>query len=143
MKRSPQLRDLSDDHHHGLVLAQKAKRAAAGGDDRAAAEVWAEVEMQFATELAPHFLIEETLLAPPLARADESLLVERLLEEHRALRECVQPGHGRTPADLSRFGELLESHIRFEERELFEVAQKRLTAQELDAIAEACRANRA
>ncbi len=143
MKRLPELRDLSEDHHHGLVLARKAKQAAAGGDDRSTAEVWAEVEMQFTSELAPHFLIEETLIAPALETAGESVLTNRLFEEHRALRECVRSNRGRTPADLSRFGELLENHIRFEERELFDVAQKRLSPQELAAIAEACRVNRA
>jgi hemerythrin-like domain-containing protein len=142
MKRIPELRDLSDDHHHGLVLAQKAKQAAARADLRAAAEMWVEVEMQFAAELAPHFQIEETLIAPHLEDAGESAMTRRLYDEHRALRECVQPGSGRTPADLGRFGDLLESHIRFEERELFEVAQRRLSPEALIAVAEACRANR-
>ena len=142
MKRIPELRDLSEDHHHGLVLAQKAKQAAARGDGRAAAEMWVEVEMQFAAELAPHFLIEETLIAPHLEAAGESAMTRRLYDEHRALRECVQPDGGRTSADLGRFGELLESHIRFEERELFEVAQRRLSPEALIAVAEACRANR-
>lgn len=142
MKRIPELRDLSDDHHHGLVLARKAKQAAAGVDARAAAEMWVEVEMQFAVELAPHFLIEETLIAPHLEAAGESAMTTRLYDEHRSLRECVKPESGRTPADLGRFGELLENHIRFEERELFEVAEKRLSPEALIAIAEACRANR-
>lgn len=143
MKRSPELRDLSEDHHHGLVLARKAKQAAAGGDGDAVTRVWVEVEMQFAAELAPHFLIEETLLAPGLETAGESALTKRLYDEHRALRACVRAGSGRTAADLERFGELLENHIRFEERELFEAAQKRLSPEALGAIAEACRANRA
>ena len=142
MKRAPELRDLSEDHHHGLVLAQKAKRAAAGNDARAAAEMWVEVEMQFEAELAPHFRIEETLIAPELEAAGGSALTKRLYKDHGALRECVGSGGGRTPADLGRFGELLEDHIRFEEREFFEVAQKRLSPEALAAVAEACRANR-
>jgi len=142
MKRSAELRDLSEDHHHGLVLARKAKHAAAGPDDRAAAEMWVEVEMHFAAELAPHFQIEETLIAPHLTAAGESELTRRLLDEHRVLRECVGPGSGRSRADLGRFGDLLEDHIRFEERELFEVAQQRLSPEALRAVAEACRASR-
>jgi hypothetical protein len=143
MKRIPELRDLSEDHHHGLVLAQKAKRAAAGVDARAAAEIWVEVEMHFASELLPHFQIEETYMAPALEAAGESALTARLYDEHRALRECVRSGGGRTPADLGRFGELLENHIRFEEREFFEVAQKRMSPEALGAVAAACRALRA
>jgi len=143
MKRFPELRDLSEDHHHGLALARKARQAASGGDERVMAEVWAEVEMQFTAELAPHFAIEETLLAPPLDIAGETALTRRLFEEHHALRECVRPGGGRRSAELDRFGELLEAHIRFEERELFDVAQRCLSAEQLGAIAEACRASRA
>lgn len=143
MKRLPELRDLSEDHHHGLVLARRAKQAACGEGGLVVNDVWIEVEMQFKTELAPHFLVEETLIVPSLERAGESALTARLLDEHRAIRECVRPENGRTPAALNRFGELLENHIRFEERELFEVAQNRLNSQELGAIAEACRANKA
>ncbi len=142
MKRFPELRDLSDDHHHGLVLARKAKQVAAGGDDRATAEMWTEVELQFETELAPHFQIEERLIVPGLDDAGETTLTKRLCDEHRALRECVRPESGRSFSDLRRFGELLENHIRFEERELFEMAQQSLSPQQLGAIAEACRANR-
>ena len=143
MKRVLELRGLSDDHHHGLVLARKAKRAGAGELDAPAKETWAEVEAQFAAELAPHFLIEETLIAPALTAAGEGALTKRLYEEHRALRACVLPGGGRTREDLTRFGELLENHIRFEERELFESAQKCMTSEALAAVAEACRAKKA
>jgi len=143
MKRLPGLRDLSEDHHHGLVLARKAKRTGAGEPGPSAGEVWSEVEMQFSTELAPHFLIEETHLAPGLEAAGETALAKRLFEEHQALRSFLQPGSGRSLDDLARFGELLERHIRFEEQELFEVAQRRLSLEALAAVAQACRANTA
>jgi len=137
MKRALELRGLSDDHHRGLVLARKAKQAAEGEGDLSASEAWSEIESQFAAELAPHFLIEETFLAPQLEAAGAGVLTRRLYDEHRALRACVRPGGGRAPEDLARFGELLEDHIRFEERELFEAAQKLLTHEALAAVADA------
>jgi len=137
VKRALELRGLSDDHHHGLALARKAKQAAAGEGGLSASEAWRDIETQFAAELAPHFLIEETLLAPQLAAAGEVAMTRRLYDEHRALRACVLPGGGRALEDLARFGKLLEDHIRFEERELFEAAQKRLTPEELAAVAAA------
>ena len=143
MKRALELRGLSDDHHHGLVLARKAKLAANGEGGLSSSEAWAEVESAFATELAPHFLIEETLIAPALTAAGEGALTKRLFDEHRALRACVLPGGGRTSDDLTRFGDLLENHIRFEERELFESAQRCMTPEALAAVAEACRAKKA
>jgi hemerythrin-like domain-containing protein len=137
MKRAPELRGLSDDHHHGLVLALKAKRAGAGEGDLSLSEAWAEVEARFAAELAPHFQIEETLIAPALTAAGSGALSKRLYEEHRALRACVAEGSGRAAGDLTRFGELLESHIRFEERELFETAQSCMSSDALAAVAAA------
>ncbi len=136
MKRAPELRALSEDHHHGLVLARKAKLA--GTDPGAAIDAtWAEVEAKFEAELEPHFQIEEELLAPPLAAIGEQALVGRLFVEHAALRACVAAGAPRTREALAGFGDLLEAHIRFEERELFETAQTRLDAGALRAIAEA------
>ena len=142
MKRVLGLRDLSEDHHHGLVLARKAKSAAAGKEVSLASEVWIEVERKFNLELEPHFQIEESLIAPTMEKQGESGLVARFYEEHRALRECLSPGTGRSSKNLRHFGELLEKHIRFEEREFFESAQKCLSPDELHAIAEACRAVR-
>jgi hemerythrin-like domain-containing protein len=134
------LRNLSEDHHYGLVLARKAKRAGAGEGDLSSADVWTEIETQFKEELEPHFQIEESLIAPPLEIQGESRLAKQLYEEHEALRQFLVPGSERTAADLRRFGELLEKHIRFEERELFEAAQNSLSPEALQAVAEACHA---
>lgn len=139
MKRSDELRDLSSDHHHGLALARMAKRSASGSGDPPTAEAWAEIVEKFRVELEPHFQVEESALAPPLEARGESAMVRRLLGEHAALRAFVRPGAGRTPADLANFGELLELHIRFEERELFDAAQRLLSTEELAAVAEASR----
>jgi len=140
MKRVPELRDLSDDHHHGLVLARKAKKAAAGEAGFSTSEVWADAEMCFKTELEPHFQIEELLIATVLETQGESQLARQLYDEHKVLRDFFIPGSGRTSADLQHFGELLEKHIRFEERELFEVAQNILNPDALRAVAKACHA---
>jgi hypothetical protein len=142
MKRIPELRDLSEDHHHSLALARKARRAALGEAGLLAGDVWSEVEVHVHDELVPHFLVEETLIAPGLDAAGETALTKRLFEDHRALRECVRPGNAKSLAALGRFGELLENHIRFEERVLFETAQCVLTPESLRAVAEACRARR-
>ena len=141
MKRAPELRALSEDHHHGLVLARKARLAGAGEGTATPGEVWTQVLEAFETELEPHFRIEESLLAPALEAAGETPLVGRLLEEHAALRELVGPESPRTPATLGRFGEVLEKHIRFEERELFEAAQRILSAEQLRAVAAASEAD--
>jgi hypothetical protein len=138
MKRVSELQALSQDHHHALVLARKAKKAGSGEDGFSTRDMWADIEARFKTELEPHFQIEESLIASNLETQGEFQLVKRLYEEHEALRQFLIPGSGRTSADLQSFGELLEKHIRFEERELFEAAQNSLSPDELRAVARAC-----
>ncbi|MFN2376230.1 MAG: hemerythrin domain-containing protein [Candidatus Binatia bacterium] len=139
MKRSPELRDLSVDHHHGLVLARTARTAAAGTKGLTVEEAWDRVETTFAEHLEPHFRIEETLLAPALEAVGEVDLARRLHAEHAALRHFLHPGCERSATELKRFGDLLDDHIRFEERTLFDVAEKKLGTDALRAVAEASR----
>ena len=140
MKRINELRELSRDHHHGLVLARKAKKAAGGEEGLATTDVWADAEARFESELEPHFRIEESLIGAVLEKQGETGLATRLRDEHAALRAFFAPDCGRTAADLRRFGNLLEAHIRFEEHELFEVAQETLSPDALRAVADACHA---
>ena len=139
MKRAPELRALSDEHHRGLVLARKAKKAGVEGG-ASVRDVWDDVEFQFNTVLEPHFQIEETYIGSNLDAMGQAGMVERLYEEHKALRNFFLPGSGRSSTDLQNFGVLLEKHIRFEERELFEVAQNKLSADVLCDIQKASNA---
>lgn len=133
MKRAPGLRDLSDDHHAALVLARRCKRASAAS----AGEVWDRVREEFAGGLEPHFRIEEEHLLPALEAIGENALASRIRDDHRALR-ALRDSPVRSAALLLRFGELLESHVRYEEREVFESTQGRLPARVLQAIEAAC-----
>ena len=138
MKRIAELRDLSDDHHGALVLARRCAQAASG--DAARAEtVWREVRAAFASQLEPHFEIEERLLLPALEAIGEPGRADRIREDHASLRALAGLA-APSPAQLERFGRALEAHVRFEERDVFEVAQARLPAAALGAIAAACRA---
>ncbi len=135
MKRVEELRVLSSDHHRGLVLAKKAQQAAGSG---LSAEVaWADLEAAFKRELEPHFQIEEQTLIEPLRALGEDALVDQLTREHAQLRACFAADWPRGYAALKRFGDLLKAHIRFEERELFEVVQARFSAEQLQAVAAA------
>jgi len=138
MERIPELHKLSADHHLGLVLARHARRAAEGMKGYSADEVWGEVEEKFQQELEPHFRIEEEFLAPPLDALGERALLQRFHEDHDRLRTIIRDRSARSLSDLKSFGERLERHIRFEERELFEIAQARLSRADLRIIGEAC-----
>jgi len=130
VKRCPALRTLSNEHHHGLVLAKRAKEAAGTAQEE---QVWRGIQARFAADLEPHFQIEELVLLPALEQAGETELARRTLDEHAELRCLISEDSAQT---MTGFAELLTQHIRFEERELFEVAQQKLSAAELDALAD-------
>ena len=139
VRRRPELRDLSDDHHTGLVLAKRCRQV--GHPGSALPEVvWNQVVEAFSSHLEPHFLIEEKHLLPALESIGETSLASRIRADHsalRALRESESPSR----TVINHFGELLESHIRFEERQVFEPTQDRLPEAALNAIAAACEAH--
>jgi len=125
MKRSPALRQLSREHHTALGLALRIARAA---DPEAKNALLATALTLFADELEPHFLEEERQLLPQLAKAGEAALVARTLDEHAQLRALAAAiGEGDTEA-LALFGKRLQTHVHFEEHELFNVAERRLFA---------------
>jgi len=139
VKRIAELQSLSRDHHRGLVLARRARQVAAGKPGSSPSRAWSEVEQKFHQDLEPHFRIEEEHLVPLLHGAGQTEMVKRLEEEHARLRGLVGDLGGATLARLAEFGRLLEEHIRFEERELFEFVQEHLPSSLLKRLAEACR----
>jgi hemerythrin-like domain-containing protein len=139
MKRVPELRDLSDDHHTGLVLARRCRKVGRP-DSEPLAVVWNQMLEAFSSHLEPHFQIEEEHLLPALEAIGEASLARRIREDHSALRDLRQ-SEAPSRTLINHFGELLESHIRFEERQVFEPTQGRMPERALEAIAAACDAN--
>lgn len=121
MKRSPTLVQLSREHHTALSLALRIEKATT---DSAQAAIAATLPALFRGELEPHFQEEEGTLLPALKLAGETAAVERTLQEHARLRDLAAAiRQGAIPA-LAEFGLLLRAHVRFEERELFPLAER-------------------
>lgn len=126
MKRHQKLQDLSREHHGALQLALKAKRAAMSGDQATIKGMAAACRTAFSTELDPHFSVEEVTLLPLLVAAGEDGLVAQVERDHQELRRlCIELQQPKA-ATLHGFAELLTSHVRFEERELFVVLERLL-----------------
>jgi hemerythrin-like domain-containing protein len=119
MKRHDRLQDLSREHHAALRLALQARRAAASGDHALIDSAAAAVIVAFHTELDPHFVIEEQTLLPLLTQPGEGEVVTRIEHEHAELRRLSALLQEPDAATLAAFGELLNAHVRFEEREMF------------------------
>ena len=133
MKRNRALIPLSHDHHHALVAARRLRRAV---EEDAAAEA-AAFSHFFAAESIRHFREEEERLFPLVADSEEARpLVVRALLEHQRLHALAGRLASGESAPLRELGELLEAHVRFEERELFPLIERlagdRLRTLELD-----------
>ncbi|MBI4487483.1 MAG: hemerythrin domain-containing protein [Deltaproteobacteria bacterium] len=134
--RHPSLIRLSHDHHHGLALALRCRRQALGQMKptgvQGLRERADELTKFFSQNLERHFQAEEEILFPLIRScAPESHpLMEDLLKEHEQIRKGV--GRLEGDASLSKIlfdlGDLLERHIRREERELFPLFESRVPA---------------
>jgi Hemerythrin HHE cation binding domain len=124
LKRSSQLRPLSSEHHQALLVAFQLKQGLAGHGDSAGAPK----DLAGLLSLARRY---EDALLHTHTRAEEELLgrylgepeLKRLKFEHRELIRLMELAKSGGPpearAALSAFAELLERHVRWEERELF------------------------
>lgn len=134
MPRNQALIPLSHDHHHGLVVALRLKK----GGPASPNDSWLDGEenqapqlLEFAdSELLHHFQLEEELLFPVLLELgiDEiTTVTQELLSEHIAMRTSLDAIRlSPETAVLKQFGELLEAHIRKEERVLFPLIEREL-----------------
>ena len=126
MKRHAALLQHSREHHHALKLARLASFAAASGSPEAIAQAAETITEQFPDKLDTHFQEEEAGLLQQMAAIGQDELVRRTLDEHQRLRALNQELASPTAENLAEFATLLHDHVRFEERELFEIAQKLL-----------------
>lgn len=129
LKRNPALVEFSKDHHFGLLLVWKIRQGQRKGISTA--RIGSYVSFFYQEDLAQHFADEEEYLFSELPANDPlRLRAEREHAEVRALVSSIkhEPYEGLW---LTEFAELLERHIRFEERELLNQLQSRMSEQQL------------
>lgn len=133
MKRSVELQPLSREHHDGLLFVWKIREGLKNG---ASTEKLKDFTSWFwRNHIRPHFFQEEKILVPVMPEGHT--LAVQLKHEHTYIRELVITIDKDTDRhDFTRLANLLETHIRFEERELFQYLEEHLTQQELSAIHE-------
>lgn len=133
IKRSKQLAPLSREHHDGLLFAWKIKQGIA---NNATVEQMRKFALWYWRQhIKPHFFQEEKILLPYLPA--DNPMKHRLKEEHDHIRELVIGLDEGTDADkrhLIILSDLINQHIRFEERELFPFMEQLLTPEQLDNV---------
>lgn len=130
IKRNENIVPLSRDHHHGLLFVWKLRQGIRHG---AAPERMAPYVAYFWTDhLAPHFREEEELL---FNHAPENELVQQALREHVEIRQLAEAAALATgEAPLQALADLVNNHIRFEERTLFPFLEQNLSEETLREI---------
>lgn len=129
MKRHKNLIKLSKDHHDGLILAQLIKKDSPPYKGLpATSEGKREYTLNFFNlDLIKHFDEEEKILMPLVKGIDNELdrLLKVMIDDHRQVYKLIDDLKiGNEVEDtLDKLGNLLERHIRMEERELFDRIQ--------------------
>ncbi len=128
MKRSRELKPLSSEHHQALLVAFQLKKGLAGHAESAGAPKdlpgLLALARRFEEQIfRPHTRAEEDLLGRFIQAAD----MERLRAEHGEMTRLLELARTARPGDLraqlGAFADLLERHVRWEERELFPYAE--------------------
>lgn len=142
MLRDRNLIPLSHQHQHALALCVQIDRSLQAGTADVEA-LQAQIGTMFNLEIRWHFAAEEEALFPEAALfAELKTLVDRLLSEHVSLRDYFARAERREldAVTLREFAQLLSTHIRREERELFEACQRLFSAEKLGAVGAALEA---
>ncbi|GAB2991572.1 hemerythrin domain-containing protein [uncultured Cyclobacterium sp.] len=136
LKRHPAFVPVSRDHHFGLLLVWKIRQGREKGiaPDR----LFNYVKYFYATHMEPHFSLEESVIFSYMAKND--LLRKEVESQHRDIREAYKELSGFQKDDLlnklDEFCQMVEAHIRFEERKLFQYMQVELLKKELEEMEE-------
>ncbi|MSP41503.1 MAG: hemerythrin domain-containing protein [Deltaproteobacteria bacterium] len=140
--RHPSLVPLSHDHHHGLALALRCRKQALGqlkplgaAGLRQRAQEFLEFYRNY---LVAHFRAEEEVLFPLLRVSvpGSEAMLDELIGQHGQLSQAatrLETGTGLAKL-IFDIGDLLERHIRKEERDLFPLFEAHIDAATAAAV---------
>ena len=130
IKRSQQLAPFSREHHEALVFIQRVKQGLKNGTAFAILRDY--INWFWTNSLKNHFDKEEQLLLPQLSAGDNLGL--QLIKEHQDIRNIVSKELSEMQIVL--FADILNAHIRFEERVLFPHIERSIPLNALNMIFE-------
>lgn len=126
LKRHKALQNLSREHHNMLVFALRLQK---GVTKKALIEEMLEyIEWFWTTYIKEHLQLEEEGLFPLFGLNQE--LVKKAMHDHKEIKQLVHL-EPKSYGSITAFYKKLQTHIRFEERELFMLIQKELSVKDL------------
>lgn len=132
IQRSVHIQPLSRDHHHGLLCCWKIRQGLKNKIEPA--RIIQYLSYFWNEDLNSHFISEEELLFAQ----SSGKLVDQAFKEHKQIRELLYALQEGAVVDatesLKQFADLLDKHIRFEERVLFPYFEESFSAETLKLI---------
>ncbi len=135
MQRDKNLYPLSHQHHNGLMAVLLLKKGLAKHADVVVMGTF--ILSVWENELRTHFLQEEVQLHPDVLQIPAlTQLYHQMKTEHHQIRKIIDDlRNGLLSVETIRlFHQLLEQHIRFEERILFPFIETHIAAEQMAAL---------
>lgn len=132
IKRNEHFKNLSRDHHFSLLFCWKIRQ---GLKKEVEIERMCKyVQYFWQQHLFTHFKEEESILFAPL----NDRPVQKAIREHKQIREQVEDLANCSGNDirkkLTQLADMVDDHVRYEERELFRHLERKLNNQQLENI---------
>lgn len=133
MQRDKNLYPLSHQHHNGLMAVLLLKKGLQKNADTLVMSDF--ILAAWNDELNGHFIAEEEHLKPSLLQLPQlQKLYDQMMQEHQQIRSVIDALEKKNIQTelIASFRDLLEMHIRFEERMLFPFIEQHATAEVLN-----------
>lgn len=135
VKRSPHIIKLSRDHHASLLFCWKLRQGEKKAIEQERMQKY--VTYFFEKHLKPHFREEEEFL---FSHAKNDAMVLRTIDEHKNINQLASKIIGSDSENLTNeftaIADMVDQHVRFEERELFPHMEEMLSEKQLIKISE-------
>ncbi len=132
IKRNENILKLSKEHHFSLLFCWKIRQGLKAGID--SSRIIKYVQYFKTHFLLPHFNEEEIYLFSLL----NDKHVQKAIEQHKEIKyllgELLDNDKDTAKQQLEKLANLVDEHVRYEERELFPHIEDSLTGEQLEAI---------
>ena len=133
--RNEQIKKLSREHHSSLLFCWKIRQGLK--NNLQPQRICDYIQYYWQQNLQPHFREEEKILFAPI----KDRQVQRAINEHKQIRRQIE-GLANNSAkidmqkNLARIADMVDDHVRYEERTLFPHLEKKLNKEQLKNIGE-------
>jgi hemerythrin-like domain-containing protein len=131
LARNEHIKKLSRDHHFSLLFCWKIRQGLKTGV--ALERIRKYVQYFWQKHLQSHFREEEHILFAPIIDNQ----VQRAINEHKDIRLCIESLTGAVKTErksLEKIADMVDAHVRYEERELFPHLERKLSTEQLENV---------